>query len=222
MRMKHGRMGDEVGFGWDWLFPALWKEAWQTFCITNCKPLRKPFVCIANPSYFKHTDIKKKNLLQKYTNYKDFFMLTQLFVLVKSLSCIPGYNLLAVAAHELGHSLGLSHSRDPSAIMYPNYRSRSSTQYSLSKDDVLGIQSLYGKQPNKSDTSHQEGSGKIHCTHCCDFPMCVGPGKPTSGAGAATRPNSCDSLSLDAALIFGSDLVFFKNGYVFCSSHELR
>lgn len=59
--------------------------------------------------------------------------------------CISGYSLFAVAAHELGHSLGLSHSRDPSAIMYPNYRSHSSTQNSLSKDDVLGIQSLYGE-----------------------------------------------------------------------------
>lgn len=29
--------------------------------------------------------------------------------------------------------------------MYPNYRSHSSTQYSLAKDDVLGIRSLYGE-----------------------------------------------------------------------------
>lgn len=97
-----------------------------------------------------------------------------------------GYNLLAVAAHELGHSLGLSHSRDPSAIMFPNYRSRSSTQYSLSRDDVLGIQSLYGK--------------------------------PTSGAGATPRPNNCDSVSLDAALMMGSDLVFFKNGQMWVTT----
>uniref|UniRef100_A0A8D2ZL79 Collagenase 3 n=1 Tax=Scophthalmus maximus TaxID=52904 RepID=A0A8D2ZL79_SCOMX len=56
-----------------------------------------------------------------------------------------GYSLFAVATHELGHSLGLTHSMDPSAIMYPNYRHRSSTQYSLSKDDELGIQTLYGE-----------------------------------------------------------------------------
>ncbi|XP_040902131.1 matrilysin [Toxotes jaculatrix] len=63
-----------------------------------------------------------------------------------------GYSLFAVAAHELGHSLGLTHSKDPSAIMYPNYRYRSSTQYSLSKDDVLGIQTLYGKPSKKEET----------------------------------------------------------------------
>ncbi|XP_037632450.1 matrix metalloproteinase-20-like isoform X2 [Sebastes umbrosus] len=62
-----------------------------------------------------------------------------------------GYSLFAVAAHELGHSLGLTHSKDPSAIMYPNYRYHSRTQYSLSKDDVLGIQTLYGK-PSRKET----------------------------------------------------------------------
>lgn len=117
--------------------------------------------------------ICKKRFHQKYNNCKHFLVLAPLFVLVTSPSCIPGYNLLAVAAHELGHSLGLSHSRDPSAIMYPNYRSRSSTQYSLSRDDVLGIQSLYGEDPNQMDSSYQEGSGKIHHTHCCYSLLCV-------------------------------------------------
>ncbi|KAM9359003.1 LOW QUALITY PROTEIN: matrix metalloproteinase-20 [Symphorus nematophorus] len=63
-----------------------------------------------------------------------------------------GYSLFAVVAHELGHPLGLTHSKDPSAIMYPNYRYQSSTQYSLSKDDVLGIQTLYGNPTRKVET----------------------------------------------------------------------
>ncbi|KAF7657400.1 hypothetical protein LDENG_00027880 [Lucifuga dentata] len=63
-----------------------------------------------------------------------------------------GYSLLRVTTHELGHSLGLSHSKDPTAVMYPNYKEYSSTQYSLSKDDVLGIQTLYGKPTRKVQT----------------------------------------------------------------------
>ncbi|XP_047195615.1 matrix metalloproteinase-20 [Hippoglossus stenolepis] len=70
----------------------------------------------------------------------------------QGLSLKPCCNLFAVAAHELGHSLGLTHSKDPSAIMYPNYRHHSSTQYSLSKDDELGIQTLYGKPTKTLET----------------------------------------------------------------------
>ncbi|KAL2096442.1 hypothetical protein ACEWY4_008590 [Coilia grayii] len=61
----------------------------------------------------------------------------------------PGYNLLTVAAHELGHSLGLSHSKDPSAIMFPKYKKLSLTNPRLPKDDTLAIQTLYGKRIKK-------------------------------------------------------------------------
>ncbi|XP_068172621.1 transforming growth factor beta regulator 1 [Antennarius striatus] len=94
-----------------------------------------------------------------------------------------GYSLFAVATHEIGHSLGLSHSRDPSAIMYPTYRQQSSSQYSLSKDDVLGIRALYGNPTRKAET------------------------QPNS--------NKCDpNFSFDAALLVGSEIVFFQNGHM--------
>lgn len=49
-------------------------------------------------------------------------------------------NLFLVATHELGHSLGLAHSRDPSALMFPYY----GLTDSLGQDDIKAIQSLYG------------------------------------------------------------------------------
>lgn len=64
---------------------------------------------------------------------------------------VSGYNLFTVAAHELGHSLGLSHSKDPSALMYPSYRYSSMAQYTLPRDDALAIQALYGRE-KKTDS----------------------------------------------------------------------
>lgn len=56
-----------------------------------------------------------------------------------------GYVLFMVAAHEFGHSLGLSHSNDPGALMYPVYSYSNPDTYILPRDDVNGIQSLYGE-----------------------------------------------------------------------------
>jgi hypothetical protein len=50
-------------------------------------------------------------------------------------------DLATVAAHEIGHTLGLDHSNDPNALMYPSY---SEPRRFLGTDDVAGIQSLYG------------------------------------------------------------------------------
>jgi hypothetical protein len=50
-------------------------------------------------------------------------------------------DLVTVAAHEFGHSLGLAHSAVGGSLMFPTY---SGPHRFLSADDVSGIQSLYG------------------------------------------------------------------------------
>ncbi|XP_045674059.1 matrilysin [Phyllostomus hastatus] len=57
-----------------------------------------------------------------------------------------GINFLYAATHELGHSLGLGHSSDPNAVMYPTYENRDSEDFRLSQDDIEGIQKLYGER----------------------------------------------------------------------------
>lgn len=56
-----------------------------------------------------------------------------------------GFNLLAVAAHEFGHALGLPHSPDPGAIMYPVYNFAANNMPQLSYQDAEDIQHLYGE-----------------------------------------------------------------------------
>jgi hypothetical protein len=54
-----------------------------------------------------------------------------------------GIDLATVAAHEFGHALGLAHSADPNALMYPFYSGRRAF---LSYDDIAGIRAIYGSR----------------------------------------------------------------------------
>uniref|UniRef100_A0A3Q1EMG2 interstitial collagenase n=1 Tax=Acanthochromis polyacanthus TaxID=80966 RepID=A0A3Q1EMG2_9TELE len=86
-----------------------------------------------------------------------------------------GYVLFMVAAHEFGHSLGLN----PETFVLP-------------RDDVNGIQSLYGPNP---DINPREP-------------------KPT----APTTPDACDStMVLDAVTTLRGEMIFFKDSFLWRS-----
>ncbi|XP_008828130.1 matrix metalloproteinase-27 [Nannospalax galili] len=108
-----------------------------------------------------------------------------------------GFNLFLVAAHEFGHSLGLSHSSDQTALMFPNYASLDPNKYPLSPDDISGIQSIYGSLP------------KV-------------PHKPKR----TPVPHACDpDLTLDAITTFRGEIMFFKGSHfwrVYCELADVE
>ncbi|XP_072259178.1 matrix metalloproteinase-18-like [Pyxicephalus adspersus] len=96
------------------------------------------------------------------------------------------YNLFLVAAHEFGHSLGLFHSEDPGALMYPNYANTDPNRFELPQDDINAIQALYG---GTSDA--------------------VQPTGPTT-------PSRCDpTLVFDAITSLRGEMIFFINRFIY-------
>ncbi|XP_072467350.1 interstitial collagenase-like [Notamacropus eugenii] len=94
------------------------------------------------------------------------------------------YNLYRVAAHEFGHSLGLAHSSDIGALMFPSYAFSDPDDIQLSQDDIDGIQAIYGPSNN--------------------------PSQPT---GPKT-PQACDrKLTFDAVTTLRGEKMFFKDRF---------
>ncbi|XP_044297860.1 stromelysin-1-like [Varanus komodoensis] len=108
---------------------------------------------------------------------------------------LEGSNLFFVAAHEFGHSLGLSHSKEPNALMFPVYNYPEHRQNVLSRDDIDGIQSLYGASSKPAQDPVEDDKPRT-------------PGRPAQPA----LPSVCDPrLTFDAVTPFRGEILFFKN-----------
>lgn len=101
-------------------------------------------------------------------------------------------DLFTVALHETGHALGLGHSDQPGAVMYPYYRFAEG----LNSDDVAGIRALYGSAVTTRPTTVPP-----------DVPgptVPAGPAGPTvpdPPAGKDTMPPSLRILSPAATIV---------------------
>jgi len=117
-------------------------------------------------------------------------------------------SLYAVALHEFGHSLGLSHSSVRGSVMFPWYSS-ADLSYSLPQDDTDAIQRLYGTptseyRPDRPST--KKTTVNIETTTA----------SPTTGFTSTTAasfvPSKCET-SFDAVAVIRSEMWAFKGRY---------
>ncbi|KPJ00164.1 Matrix metalloproteinase-25 [Papilio xuthus] len=80
-------------------------------------------------------------------------------------------DFFAVAVHEIGHALGLSHSNVKSSVMYPHYQV---PVEKLHMDDILGMQELYLKEelPSSGESTERASRSSLapHFTQTADSP----------------------------------------------------
>eukprot|EP00062_Callorhinchus_milii_P021670 gi/632978670/ref/XP_007906043.1/ PREDICTED: matrix metalloproteinase-17 [Callorhinchus milii] len=118
-------------------------------------------------------------------------------------------DLFAVAVHEFGHALGLSHSSANNSIMRPYYQGPvgDPLKYQLPYDDKLRIWQLYGVRDLLISTSRPGAEEPS------DYPALPKP--PKSRPTAQLRPDAPDRCNahFDAVAQIRGEAFFFKGKY---------
>lgn len=124
-------------------------------------------------------------------------------------------SLYAVAVHEFGHSLGLSHSSDKASLMYPWYSSVP-RDLTLPSDDLQAIQHLYGAAAAPRYPDYPGTPSPPHPPPRT-LPPSTAPTPPTPPPNLL--PDKCHT-NFDAVAVLRSEMWVFKGKYFWRINRE--
>jgi len=119
-----------------------------------------------------------------------------------------GIDLTTVAAHELGHALGLGHSDKSGALMAPYYQGYD-PNFTLPDDDIEAIQSLYGPRPSSGGNPPVTKKATTTPTTTTTTTTPVTPAMNPNG-----EPDSCSVEFKAATQIHDNSIVVFNGAWV--------
>jgi hypothetical protein len=114
------------------------------------------------------------------------------------------FDLLSIVTHESGHFLGMAHSHDPSATMWPDYQQGTTNLRNLSADDIAGICAIY---PPGDAISNCDPTPRHGFSACCAADQasggaaCAVQGGDNGSGGCASAPGSSSAHGLPAGAL---------------------
>ncbi|KAL4660540.1 matrix metalloproteinase-28 [Arapaima gigas] len=115
-----------------------------------------------------------------------------------------GHNLFMVAAHEIGHTLGLEHSPVRRALMSPYYKKLSKALV-LNWDDIIAVQQLYGKP---SSGQQAQSPGQVFMSALQDWELAQRQVEGPDSAPPQYCQGSFDAVTMD----LDNTILVFRGG----------
>jgi Matrixin len=127
-------------------------------------------------------------------------------------------DLDSLLTHEAGHLLGMAHTTDSTATMFPGYQEGTNTLRTLAPDDISGICAIYPPTRKASSTSceprhgYSDLCGAQQAVQMTEIDATTSGAVTSKGCGVSTRSSRTPSLPSLVAALAGFALMRLRRG----------